>query len=60
MTVSATGEQVPIMLLSHRDSEMDLAAALAGARNQGHLRSGVQRTFKELRQIPHPAGKGFV
>ena len=29
LTVSATGEQVPIMLLSHRDSEMDLAATLA-------------------------------
>lgn len=29
LTVSATGENVPIMLLSHRDSEVNLAAALA-------------------------------
>ncbi len=29
LTVSATGEQVPIMLLSHRNSAVDLAAALA-------------------------------
>lgn len=29
LTISATGENVPIMLLSHRDSAVDLAAALA-------------------------------